>query len=168
MRDSSVVTVIDDFDARLLRALQSDARLTNQMLADHVALSASQCSRRRTALEEAGIIRGYRADLDAAKLGFSLLVFVQVTLSTHNRDNARRFRALVADVPAIQECYALTGDADYLLKAILPALSDLAALVNDVLLPHESVSHVRSSIVFDTLKHTNALPIRGAAEDKKS
>lgn len=151
---------IDAFDARLLRALQADGRLTNQLLADQVGLSASQCSRRRTALEESGVIRGYRADLDGARLGFTLLVFVQVTLSTHSRDNARRFRELVADVDAIQECFALTGDADYLLKAILPGLPELAALVNDILLPHESVSHVRSSIVFDTLKHTDAVPIR--------
>ena len=150
---------IDGFDTRLLRALQADGRLTNQQLADQVGLSASQCSRRRTALEEAGIIRRYRAELDSARLGFSMLVFVQVTLNTHSRDNARQFRALVASVPAVQECYALTGDADYLLKAVLPGLPDLAELVNDVLLPHESVAHVRSSIVFETLKATHELPL---------
>jgi DNA-binding Lrp family transcriptional regulator len=150
---------IDGFDTRLLRALQADGRLTNQQLADHVGLSASQCSRRRSALEESGIIRRYRAELDGARLGFSMLVFVQVTLNTHSRDNARHFRALVASVPAIQECYALTGDADYLLKAVLAGLPDLAVLVNDVLLPDESVAHVRSSIVFETLKATNELPL---------
>jgi len=150
---------IDAFDTRLLRALQSEGRLTNQQLADQVGLSASQCSRRRTALEESGIIRRYRAELDGARLGFTLLVFVQVTLNTHSRDNARHFRTLVASVPAIQECYALTGDADYLLKALLPGLAELAVLVNDVLLPHDSVSHVRSSIVFETLKANNDVPI---------
>jgi DNA-binding Lrp family transcriptional regulator len=150
---------IDSFDARLLRALQADARLTNQQLAEAVGLSASQCSRRRAALEQAGIIAGYRADLDASRLGYTLLVFVQVTLSTHNRDNARRFRDLIATVESIQECFALTGDADYLLRAILPGLPDLAGLVNDILLPHESVSHVRSSIVFETLKSTRHVPV---------
>jgi len=151
---------IDSFDARLLRALQADARLTNHQLADQVGLSASQCSRRRAALEAAGLITAYRADLDAGRLGYTLLVFVQVTLSTHNRDNARRFRDLVATVDSIQECFALTGDADYLLRAILPGLSDLAGLVNDILLPHESVAHVRSSIVFETLKSTRHVPVR--------
>jgi len=151
---------IDAFDTKLLRALQADGRLTNQQLADQVGLSPSQCSRRRTALEERGIIRRYRAELDAARLGFTMLVFVQVTLNTHSRDNARHFRTLVAGVPAIQECYALTGDADYLLKALLPGLPDLAVLVNDILLPHESVSHVRSSIVFETLKTTSDVPIK--------
>jgi DNA-binding Lrp family transcriptional regulator len=152
---------IDGFDMRLLRALQGEGRLTNQQLAEQVGLSPSQCSRRRAALEESGVIKRYRAELDAAKLGFSLLVFVQVTLNTHSRDNARHFRALIAGVPAIQECFALTGDADYLLKAVLPRLPDLAALVNDVLVAHESVSHVRSSIVFETLKSVNEVPLVG-------
>ena len=150
---------IDAFDARLLHALQGDARLTNQQLAELVGLSASQCSRRRAALEQAGVIRRYRAELDAPKLGFGLMAFVQVTLNTHSRDNARHFRDLVAGVEAVQECHALTGDADYLLKVLLPGLPELAGLVNDVLLPHESVAHLRSSIVFDTLKDANNLPV---------
>ncbi|MEJ0046787.1 MAG: Lrp/AsnC family transcriptional regulator [Rhodospirillales bacterium] len=154
-------TRIDAFDMRLLRALQGEARLTNQQLADQVGLSASQCSRRRAALEESGVIRRYRAELDAGRLGFSLVVFVQVTLNTHSRDNARHFRELVAGVGAIQECFALTGDADYLLKVVLSGLPDLAALVNDVLVAHESVAHVRSSIVFETLKQTNEVPFVG-------
>jgi DNA-binding Lrp family transcriptional regulator len=150
---------IDDFDRRLLTALQAEARLTNQQLAEAVGLSASQCSRRRAALEEAGVIAGYRAALDAGRLGFGLLVFIQVTLATHSRDNARRFRDLVAGLAPVQECYALTGDADYLLKVLLAGLPALAALVNDVLLPHESVAHVRSSIVFESLKASNLVPV---------
>jgi DNA-binding Lrp family transcriptional regulator len=152
---------VDAFDTRLLRALQADGRLTNQQLADVVGLSASQCSRRRAALEEAGVIRGYRAVLDGPALGFGLIVFVQVTLNAHSRDNARHFRELVAGVAAIQECHALTGDADYLLKVVLAGLPELAGLVNDILLPHESVAHVRSSIVFDSLKVSGALPLGG-------
>lgn len=148
MRDVS----LDGFDVKLLAALQADARLTNQQLGEAVGLSASQCSRRRAALEAAGVIAGYRAMLDAEKLGYGLLVFVQVTLNTHSRDNARHFRALVAAAEAIQECHALTGDADYLLKVRLPGLKELASFVNEVLLPHPSVAHLRSSIVFETLK----------------
>jgi DNA-binding Lrp family transcriptional regulator len=150
---------VDAADARLLRALQTDGRLTNQQLADAVGLSPSQCSRRRAALEESGIIRRYRAELDAERLGYTLLVFVQVTLNTHSRDNSAQFRTLVAGVPAIQECYALTGDADYLVKAILPGLPGLADLVNNVLLPHPSVAHVKSSIVFEVIKATNEVPV---------
>jgi DNA-binding Lrp family transcriptional regulator len=150
---------IDAFDRKLLAALQADARLTNQQLADMVGLSASQCSRRRAALEAAGIITGYRAALDALSLGHTLLVFIQVTLNTHSRDNARHFRELVAGLAPVQECYALTGDSDYLLKVLLPGLPALAELVNEVLLPHESVAHLRSSIVFETLKASNLIPV---------
>jgi DNA-binding Lrp family transcriptional regulator len=85
---------------------------------------------------------------------------VQVTLATHSRDNAQRFRELVARLDEVQEAYAMTGDADYLLKAVVPELKDLSTLVNDVLLPHESVARVRSSIVLDRLKESNLLPLR--------
>ena len=152
---------LDAIDLRLLAALQEDGRLTNQQLGDRAGLSPSQCSRRRTALEAAGIIRGYRAELAAEPLGLHLLVFVQVTLATHSRDNAQRFRELVARLEEVQEAYAMTGDADYLLKAVVRDLKDLSALVNDVLLPHESVARVRSSIVLDRLKESGRLPLSG-------
>jgi len=151
--------MLDAIDLRLLAALQEDGRLTNQQAGERVGLSPSQCSRRRLALEASGIIRGYHAELAAEPLGLALLVFVQVTLATHSRDNAQRFRELVSRIEAVQEAYALTGDADYLIKAVVRDLKDLSALVNDVLLPHESVARVRSSIVLDRLKESKRLPI---------
>lgn len=150
---------LDRLDLRLLEALQADARLTNQQLGERIGLSASQCSRRRAALEAAGLIRGYRAELDAAALGLHVLAFIQVTLKAHSGDNARRFRDLLARVDAIQEAYALTGDTDYLLKAIVPDLAGLSRLVNEVLLAHESVARLRSSIVLDHLKDRSRLPL---------
>ncbi len=153
------MTDLDPFDLRLLAALQRDGSLTNQQLAERVGLSASQCSRRRQRLEQDGFIRRYRADLDAGRLGFGILVFVRVTLATHNPDNARRFRGLVAITPAIQEAHVLAGDADYLLKVVVRDLADLAGLVNDVLLPHEAVARVRSDIVLETLGDRNLLPV---------
>lgn len=151
---------VDSFDLKMLAALQSDGRLTNQQLADAVGLSASQCSRRRMRLEDEKVISGYHADLAAEALGFSVVAFIQVTLATHSPDNAKKFRALVQRVDEIQEAYSLTGDADYVLKAILRDLKDLSNLVNDVLMPHQSVAHVRSSIVLDRLKETSKLPLR--------
>ena len=150
---------IDNFDLRLLAALQDNGRLTNQEVGERIGLSPSQCSRRRVALEAAGLIRGYRADLAAQALGFRLLVFINVTLAAHSRDNARAFRDLIARVDEVQEAYALTGDADYLLKVVVRDLRDLSVLVNDVLLPHETIARVRSSIVLDRLKETARLPL---------
>lgn len=150
---------IDGFDRKLLALLQEDARLTNNDLSERVHLSPSQCSRRRQRLEDDGLIKGYRAVLDRDRLGFSLVSVVSVTLATHNRDNARRFAELLSRLPEVQEAHALTGEMDYVLKVVTPDLKSLAAFVNDVLLPHESVQHVKTAIVLETLKETGALPI---------
>jgi len=150
---------IDAFDLKILGALQDDGRLTNQQLADLVGLSASQCSRRRMRLEQDKVIAGYHADLAADVLGFQVIAFIHITLATHSPDNAERFRALVNRVADIQEAYSLTGDADYLLKAVLRDLKSLSDIVNNVLMPHQSVAHVRSSIVLDRLKESGKLPI---------
>ena len=152
---------VDAFDLKMLAALQDDGRLTNQQLADLVGLSASQCSRRRMRLEEEKVIAGYHADLSGEALGFGLIAFIHITLATHSPDNAKKFRALVNRVDEIQEAYSLTGDADYVLKAVLRDLKGLSDLVNNVLMPHGSVAHVRSSIVLDRLKESSKLPLKG-------
>ena len=151
---------LDTFDLRLLSALQDDGRLTNQELADIAGLSASQCSRRRMRLEGEKVIAGYHADLSSEALGFGVIAFIQVTLATHSPDNAKRFRTLVGRIDEIQEAYSLTGDADYVLKAVLRDLKSLSDIVNNVLMPHPSVAHVRSSIVLDRLKESSRLPLR--------
>ena len=152
--------LLDPVDLRLLSALQEDGRLTNAELGERIGLSPSQCSRRRSALERSGVIAGYRAELSAEALGFGLLVFINVSLSAHSDDNAERFRELVAGVAEIQEAHALTGDSDYLLRAVLADLRSLSRLVNGVLLAHASVARVRSSIVLDRLKEGRRLPLR--------
>src|SRR3981189_2174498 len=150
---------VDAFDLKLLAALQDDGRLTNQQLADLVGLSASQCSRRRMRLEGERGISGYHSERASEALGFNLIAFIHITLAPHSPDNAKRFRALVNRVDDIQEAYSLTGDADYLLKAVLRDLKSLSDIVNNVLMPHQSVAHVRSSIVLDRLKETQKLPL---------
>jgi DNA-binding Lrp family transcriptional regulator len=150
---------MDSFDRRLLAAIQDNGARTNQELAELVGLSASQISRRRQQLEQDGLISGYAARLSAEKLGFGVRVFVHVSLAAHSPDNSRRFAELVARTPEIQEAHALTGDSDYLLKVVVRSLKDLSALINDTLLPHQSVDRVRSEIVLETLKETAALPL---------
>lgn len=153
------MTQIDEYDRKLLALLQRDARLTNNDLAERVHLSPSQCSRRRQRLEEEGFIRGYRAVLDRDRLGFPLVSIISVTLATHNRDNARRFAELLARLPEVQEAHALTGEMDYMIKVVTPDLRSLADFVNGVLLPHESVQHVKTAIVLETLKEDGGLPV---------
>jgi DNA-binding Lrp family transcriptional regulator len=152
---------MDQLDLRILDALQHDGRLTNNELAERVGLSASQCSRRRAALEAEGLIRAYHAALDPDAVGLKVTAFVQVTLATHSPDNARRFQTLINGVDQVQEAYAVTGEADYLVKMIVTDLPELARVLNEVFLPHESVAHVRSSIALQPLKTSRVLPLPG-------
>lgn len=151
---------MDSFDIKLLAALQDDGRLTNFELAEAVGLSASQCSRRRAALEASGVIASYHAHLSAEAIGLGVLVFVQVTLATHSPDNSLHFQRLIDRLPEVQEAYSMTGEADYLVKLIVPDLRALSRILNEVFLPHDTVAHVRSSIVLDRLKHTSRLPLK--------
>jgi DNA-binding Lrp family transcriptional regulator len=150
---------MDAFDRKLLATLQQDGRLTNQELGERVGLSASQCSRRRAALEDAGVIASYHAHLSAEALGLGVIVFVAVTLATHSPDTSKRFRRLIETLEEVQEAYALTGSADYLVKLVVPDLKALSHILNDVFLPHTSIQHVHSSIVLDCLKQTASLPL---------
>jgi DNA-binding Lrp family transcriptional regulator len=153
------VPSIDQFDRKILALLQDDARLTNNEISERINLSPSQCSRRRQRLEEEGYVSAYRAQLDRERLGFSLISMISVTLATHNRDNARRFADLVSRLPEVQEAHALTGEMDYHLKVVTRDLKALSEFVNDVLLPHESVQHVKTAIVLQSLKEAGPLPL---------
>ena len=153
------MTDLDAFDRKILSALQSDGRLTNNELADFVGLSASQCSRRRSALEIGGIIRGYHAVVDSEKVGIGLKSIISITLATHNEDNAERLKALLVDLPNVQQAHSLTGEMDYSITVVTPDLKTLSAFINETLLPHEAVQNVKTAIVLDTLKDTSALPI---------
>ena len=154
---------MDDFDIKLLNALQEDGRLTNNELAERIGLSASQCSRRRTALEESRVIESYHAVLSAEAIGLDVLVFVQVGLATQSPDSGRAFIKLIDGLDEVQEAFSLTGDADFLVKLAVPDLKTLSHILNDVLLPHRSVAHVHSYVVLDRVKQTTRLPLRYAS-----
>ncbi len=150
---------LDRFDLGLLAALEEDARFTNQELGDRIGLSASQCSRRGSALEAAGLITGYRAELDSEALGLKVLAYVEVNLATHSAENSERFLSLLTRLDEVQEAYALSGETDYLLKVIVPDLKSLSQLINNALLKHSTVSRISSSIVLERLKTSGRLPL---------
>ena len=150
---------LDDFDRRLLAALQADGRLTNAELGEKVGLSASQCSRRRMRLEAEGVITGYEARLDAARLGFGVIALVQLSLATHSRASALEFSQFLGRIDAIQEAVSLTGEADYLLRVVAPSLAELARIINEVILPNPLIAHIKSSIILDTLKSSRRIPL---------
>jgi DNA-binding Lrp family transcriptional regulator len=155
---------MDDFDVKLLKALQADGRLTNNELAERIGLSASQCSRRRAALEASGVIESYHAVLSAEAIGLGVLVFIQVGLATQSADSGQAFIRLINGIEEVQEAFSLTGDADFLVKMAVPDLKTLSHILNDVLLPHRSVAHVHSYVVLDRVKQTTQLPLRYVPE----
>ncbi|MFQ8432639.1 Lrp/AsnC family transcriptional regulator [Amaricoccus sp. W119] len=143
---------LDSFDIALLTALQRDGSLTNAALAGIVNLSASQCSRRRAALEQAGVIEGYAARLSATKLGYGFRAIMRVNLSGHGQGIEDEFARFVAKHPQIRSAFSVSGDADYVLDIRARDLDAFADFVHRHLLPHPRVAQVRSEIVLKTLK----------------
>ncbi len=150
---------LDGFDRKILFHLQADGRLTNGELSERIGLSPSQCSRRRSALEAAGIIRGYHAEVDALKVGIGVTCMIAINLATHNEGNAEKLRQTLKRLPNVQEAHALTGEMDYSIKVVARDLRELSDFINATLLRHEAVQNVKTSIVLDTIKQSSALPV---------
>ncbi len=150
---------LDRTDRKLLDLLQKDGRITNLDLAGKVALSPSACLRRVRALEEAGVIRGYAALLDPAKVGLGLTAFVTVKLEKRGRMPTDQFARACRDWPEVAACHATTGDMDYLLRVVVEDLAHFSRFVMDSLLKHPGVLDVKSSFVLETVKETTALPV---------
>lgn len=151
--------MIDRTDSRLLAAIQRSADMTAQDLGQLLNLSASQAARRKARLEEDGVILGYAARLDPARLGLLVQAFVQVQMAAHNADNAQSFARLVTTLPEVVACWTLTGEADYLLRVWCVDLPGLNDLIHNRLLPHPAVARVQSQIVMDQPKPDAGLPV---------
>lgn len=151
--------MMDASDARLLIEVQRRADITAQDLGAILNLSPSQAARRRARLESAGVIAGYGARLDPARLGLTVQAFVQVQMSAHSADNAASFVRLVGSLPQIVGCWTLTGEADYLLRVWVSDLQALNELIHHRLLPHPAVARVQSQIVMDQPKPDSGLPV---------
>ena len=143
---------LDGFNVAILNALQKDGAITNAALSEQVNLSASQCSRRRAALEAGGLIAGYCARLDAEKLGYGLRAIVRVNLRSHGGTNESSFASFIARRPEVRAAFSVSGDADYILDLRTPDLESFARFIHEHLLPEALVAQVRSEIVLKTLK----------------
>ena len=150
---------MDETDWRILAALQDDARLTNADLAERVFLSPSPCLRRVRDLEQAGLIRRYVTLLDPLKLGLTVSVFIQVSLEKQMRGALDTFENAVLARDAVMECYLMTGDADYLLRVVVPDMQSLERFIVDYLAKIPGVSNIRSSFALKQVKYKTALPL---------
>lgn len=152
-------THLDSTDTALLEALQRDGQATAQELGAALNLSPSQAGRRRQRLEESGVIKGYRAQLDPEKLGLDVQAFVQVQLARHGAQEGMDFARLLRTRPEVASAWTMTGEADYLLRVYCPDLRALNRLIHEVLLAHPVVARVHSQIVMDQPKPDAPLPI---------
>ena len=150
---------LDEIDRRILVELQRDGRLTNQDLAGRIGVSASPCWRRVRALEEAGVIKGYAALVDPAALGLNVSVFTQVSLERQEKKALQVFEAAVGEWPEIMECYLMTGDADYLLRVVVPDLGAYERFLMARLTRIRGIASIKSSFALRSVTFRTALPI---------
>ena len=150
---------MDAIDKKIIRALQQDARLTNQDLAAKIGLSASPCLRRVRKLEQDGILAGYTALVDQEKFGLPLNVFVNIRLEKPSPKTIRAFETAIENIDAVVECYLMTGNRDYLLRVVSSDLKSYEHLVRDRLTTIPGVLSLESSFAFGQVKRTNVLPL---------
>jgi DNA-binding Lrp family transcriptional regulator len=150
---------LDKIDRRILRDLQDDGRITNVDLAHRAGISAPPCLRRVRALEEAGFIRGYHAEINAEALGYGVTVFAQVGLSSQADSDLKAFEELVASWPEVREAHMLAGETDFLLKIVSSDWDSYQRFLTTKLTAAPNVTHVRSSLTIRASKYQPGVPI---------
>ena len=151
---------MNEIDKSILRALQRDGRLSNVRLAETVGLSEAACLRRVRALEARGLITGYTATVNPARLGLGGTVFVEITLHQEQQRDLDAFERAVRGVPEVMECYLLTGQYDYLLRVVVEDLSDFERVHRESITRLPGVSRVQTSVALRTVIKRRGLPIR--------
>ena len=151
---------MDSKDRQIIRALQRNARITNQDLAEAVNLSPSPCLRRVRNLEASGAIRGYTANADAALYGLPVTVFVRIKLERHNEKEVRHFEARVKAIDEVQECYVMTGQMDYLLRVVVSDLDDYETFIRTRIHPIGGVASIDTSFAYSQVKKSSVFPER--------
>ena len=155
---------LDRYDHQILTLLQADGRLSNQELADRIGLSPSPCLRRVRALEESGLITGYRALVDAKKLGLSLMALIHISMDRHTPERFANFDAEVAAIPEVIECLLITGqDADYQLKVIVRDMDAYQELLLNRITRIAGVTGVHSSFVLRRIVEKTAIALPAMA-----
>jgi len=150
---------LDRASRQILEALQADARLSTQALADKVGLSATPVWRRVKEMEERGLIRGHVALLDREKLGLSICVLANVSLVRHSEGAVEQFERLVSTQREIIECHAITGEADYVIKVVAADMKAYDAFLQQHIFKLPGVASVRSNVVLREVKYDTALPV---------
>lgn len=155
----TVTGQLDAIDWRILKTLQDNGRITNVELAEKVGLSPPPCLRRVRALEEAGYIAGYRAMLNAEKLGFEVMVFAMVGLKSQAEAELSGFVERVKGWPLVRECYAVSGEADFMLKCVGANLHAMQEFIIKDLTAAANVDSVKTTLILRREKYEPGIPI---------
>ena len=153
------MSTLDQVDRHLLVELQAEGRITNVELAQRVGLTAPPCLRRVRALEAEGLIRGYHADLDPARLGFAITVFALVSLKSQAENALRQFEDHVRALPEVRECYMLNGEIVFILKIVSRDLQSFQEFLTSKLTPAPNVASVKTSLTIRTSKQVPGVPL---------
>ncbi|WP_454766390.1 Lrp/AsnC family transcriptional regulator [Cupriavidus campinensis] len=150
---------LDATDIRILGELQRDGSLTNVELASRVNLSPSPCLARVKQLEKSGVIARKVTLLDARRLGLKVVVFISISLDKQRRETLDEFERRIAALPQVMECYLMSGDADYLLRVVVPDVDSLERLIIDQITRIPGVASIRSSFALKQVLYSTALPL---------
>ena len=150
---------LDDIDRRILAYLQEDGRITNVELARRVGISAPPCLRRVRALEEAGYIRGYHADVNEELLDYRVTAFARVALESQAESDLNAFEELVRGWPLVRECYMLNGEIDFILKVVARDLAEFQKFLTSELTPAPNVASVKTSLTIRSSKRLPGVPV---------
>jgi DNA-binding Lrp family transcriptional regulator len=153
-----IATRLDKTDWRLLNELQADGRITNVKLASRVGITAPPCLRRVRALEEAGVISGYRALVDEKKTGFDVSAFAMVGLHRQSEADLVAFEERVGTWPIVRECFMLSGEIDFILKCVAQDLTAFQDFIINELTAAPNVDSVKTSLAIRRSKFQPGVP----------
>ena len=150
---------IDQTDAKILKLLQHDSRMSNAELSEKIGMSASPCWRRVKQLEETQVIKGYGVLVDRKKIGLGVMVFIRVSIDSHSEKEAKKFEEEVSALEHVVACYSIGGDADFLLQVVSPDLDTYAEFSMSIIRRLPGIKEMQSMFVLKELKPFLAYPI---------
>jgi Lrp/AsnC family transcriptional regulator len=151
--------VLDAFDRKIIEIIQVEPEISVQALAERIGLSHTPCWRRLKKLEESGVIKGRAVLLDADALGLPISVFAHIRMKAHDEDTLDAFERSAQSRPEIVECFSMSGEADFLLRIVMPGIAAYEAFLKKVLLHMPGVGSVKSSFALKCVKFTTVLPV---------
>jgi Lrp/AsnC family transcriptional regulator, leucine-responsive regulatory protein len=156
---------LDKIDLKILRILQDNGRITNLQLSSDIGLSPAPTLERVKKLEQAGYIKSYHAQVDDKMLGLGIRAFIQISLTRQISNAIENFKAQIAEIPEIVECYQVTGDADYFMKAMVKDIGSFEKLIALKLSKIEEIGQMKTMVILSKVKDSKVMPVDYEGKD---